>query len=278
MNTMRARRRTIFPLASTNMSRIPPDKPVPFGNRNAVASGRRRRDRLELSVAYGLILLAIWTPPPEQELLSLAALAWVLLATRLSFDGWSTLGMSSTGFLRSLWVVGAAFLLAFSAGLLASRLQTLHTPAYAALFVKRCCGYAIWAFLQEFLLLGFFLLRLLRLLPDRKTAMMAAACMFAVVHLPNPILTVLTLLWGWVSCQLFLRYRNLYTLAMAHAILGTCLAITIPGPVVHHMRVGLGYLTYPPPPQRSQKDQIVSTPAWVSAEAPTRRSWRQARP
>jgi hypothetical protein len=46
------------------------------------------------------------------------------------------------------------------------------------------------------------------------------------------------------SCLLFLRYRNLYPLALAHTILGITVAITVPGPVVHNMRVGLGYLTY----------------------------------
>jgi hypothetical protein len=220
----------------------------------------------------------IWTPQPEQKLLSLAALAWVLLATLLCFDDWSALGMSGAGFRRSLWVVGAALLLAAVAGLLAARLQTLHAPAYPALFVKRYWGYAIWAFLQQFLLLDFFLVRLLRLLPGRKAAVMATVGLFSFAHLPNPILTVLTLLWGWTCCRLFLRYRNLYTLAMAHAILGICLAVTIPGSVIHNMRVGLGYLTYRSHVQRSQKDQTVSTQAWVSAEAPTRRSWRQARP
>jgi hypothetical protein len=42
----------------------------------------------------------------------------------------------------------------------------------------------------------------------------------------------------------FLRCRNVYPLAMAHAILGITVAVTIPGPVVHNMRVGLGYLRY----------------------------------
>ena len=73
---------------------------------------------------------------------------------------------------------------------------------------------------------------------------MAAACLFSAAHLPNPLLTPVTLLWGFAACLLFLRYRNLYPLALAHAILGIAIAITIPGPVDHNMRVGLGYLTY----------------------------------
>ena len=57
----------------------------------------------------------------------------------------------------------------------------------------------------------------------------------------------MTLLWGLTACFVFLRLRNLYPLAMAHAIFGISIAITIPGPVVHNMRVGLGYFTYHQP-------------------------------
>ena len=64
-------------------------------------------------------------------------------------------------------------------------------------------------------------------------------------HLPNPILTAASFVWGLAACLLFLRYRNLYILAITHAILGITLAMTVPGPVIRNMRVGLGYLTYP---------------------------------
>jgi len=56
----------------------------------------------------------------------------------------------------------------------------------------------------------------------------------------------LSKLTPFLACLLFLRYRNLYPLAMAHAILGITIAITIPGAVDHNMRVGLGYLHYSP--------------------------------
>lgn len=250
------------------------------GSSDLRAVQRKRRDRIELSVTYVLILLAVWTPLPWQRFISLIALAWVLLVTWLSFDGWSAMGLTGTGFRRSLWVAGAAMLLAAAALLVAAKLQTLHAPATPLLFVQRYWAYSLWSCLQEFLLLDFFLLRLLRLLPSRNTAALAAMGLFVIVHLPNPILTVLTLFWGWASCRLFLRYRNLYTLAIAHAILGISIAITVPGPVIRNMRVGLGYLTYRASKftQRSQIDQTVSTQAWVIAEAPTRRFRRHARP
>jgi hypothetical protein len=53
------------------------------------------------------------------------------------------------------------------------------------------------------------------------------------------------LVWGFAACLLFLNYRNLYPLALAHAIFGIAVAVTLPRPVIRNMLVGLGYLTYP---------------------------------
>ena len=105
-------------------------------------------------------------------------------------------------------------------------------------------AYAIWSGVQQFLLQCFFLSRLLRLLPSPRIAAFSAAGLFAVAHLPNPVLAVLTIVWGSVACLIFLRYRNLYPLAMAHAVLGITIAIAVPGHVDHNMRVGLGYLNH----------------------------------
>jgi membrane protease YdiL (CAAX protease family) len=239
----------------------------------SVAAGRKGRDFIELCIGYGLILLVIWTSRPLQRLLYYVAIFVLFAILWISFEGWTAMGLRLTNLLRSLWVVGVAFLMAGAAVLLASRLHTLHVPDGPVLFLKIYIGYAVWSFAQQILLLDFFLLRLLRLLPGRKSAVMATAGIFALAHLPNPILTPLTLLWGLAACLLFLRYRNLYPLAIAHAIFGVCIAVTIPGPVSHNMRVGLGYLQYRRHGghQRSQIDHIVSTHAWVIAEAPTRR-------
>jgi membrane protease YdiL (CAAX protease family) len=234
----------------------------------------RRSDLLELWFGYGLILLAIWTPRPWQFWLDWAALAFVVVVTALSFDGWTANGLRERGFVASLWVVGAALAVAIAAVLVAVSLHTLHAPHSVALFVRRYWDYAIWAVFQQFLLLDFFLRRLQRLLLSAWSAVLATAGLFALAHVPNPVLVPVTLVWGAVACALFLRYRNVYTLGMAHAIFGICIAVTVPGQVDHNMRVGLGYLKYQPHlhrHHRNQRPQIVSTVAWVMAEAPTRR-------
>jgi membrane protease YdiL (CAAX protease family) len=180
---------------------------------------------------------------------------------------------------RSLWIIGAAAILASLALYLADREHTLHRLHGPTPLLSHAWGYLIWAVMQQFLLQIYFLLRLQRMLPGKVAPVVAAAGLFSLAHLPNPVLTPVTLVWGIAACVLFLRYRNIYALGIAHGILGLCVAVIVPEPLQHHMRVGIGYFRYhvrehrhPAADHRNQADQRVSTDAWVMAEAPTRRS------
>jgi membrane protease YdiL (CAAX protease family) len=209
-------------------------------------SGSARRDLLELSVGYGLILATIWTANPIQRVLYWLALAWIVATSWARRDGWTALGLGRKGLLRSLWVVGVALLVSAAMIFIASRTHTLHrlhgpTPIYL-----HGWGYIVWSIMQQFLLQSYFLLRFMRLLPGKLAPILAATAIFALAHLPNPILTPITLVWGAIACVLFLRYRNIYTLGLAHGIMGLCVAMTVPNSLHHHMRVGLGYLRYHP--------------------------------
>lgn len=228
------------------------------GRHNSVAAHSKWRNLIELAIAYGLILIVIWTPRPWQRLLWWVAAAAVVTITTISFDGLNAMGLRAANFSRSLWVVGAALLLAATAVILAASLHTLHLPGSPATglsrwgglpaslvsFIKTYWAYSLWAAVQQFLLQCFFLSRLLRLIPNFKFAAAAAAALFAIAHLPSPILTPITLICGLAACLIFLRYRNLYPLAITHTIFGVTIAITIPGHVDHNMRVGLSYLAY----------------------------------
>jgi hypothetical protein len=215
-----------------------------FGSGSHGAWRSRRRDLIELGVVYGMILLVIWTPRPVQRSLWMVAVGTVAAIVYFSFDGLKAMGLGRENLLRSLWVAGAALAASAVAVAISLKLHTLHVPDGPVAFVKTYWGYALWSFVQQFLMQCFFLARVKRLLPGGRSAALATAIIFALAHLPNPILTPLTLLWGFAACLLFLHDRNLYPLALAHAILGITVAITVPGPVVHNMRVGLGYLTY----------------------------------
>lgn len=254
------------------------------GKADSAAGRSKRRALIEIAIAYGLILAVIWTPRPWQKFLWWAAVAAVVVITCISWDGLEAMGLRTADFFRSLWVVGVALAIAVAAALVAARFHTLRLPGSPLLFVKTYWAYAVWSGVQQFLLQCFFLARLVRVFPRPRQAAVAAAGLFALAHLPSPILASATIVWGIASCLIFLHYRNLYPLAIAHAIFGIAIAITIPGRVDHNMRVGWGYLIYGQEHDhdhshhRSHSDQSASTVAWVTADAPTLRSRIQARP
>jgi Type II CAAX prenyl endopeptidase Rce1-like len=216
------------------------------------------RDLAELICGYGFIVLILWVPTPLQRVLSPIALIGTLAVVLLGRSGHGTqegiddaadhhpganeLGLGLRGMIPSFWILPASAALTIASVLLAKKIGTLH-PLYKGDF-KHVAGYVLWTLYQQFLLQDYFMPRLLRLLPSEASAVALAGALFAMAHLPNLALTAATLVWGVVSCALFLRYRNIYALGLAQGLLGLGFAICVPDALHHHLRVGLGYLRY----------------------------------
>jgi len=103
--------------------------------------------------------------------------------------------------------------------------------------------YVAWALIQEFMLQSFFFTRCEELFGS-SAAVWVAATLFAGAHLPSPILTTFTLVGGLFFCEMFRRYRSIYPIGIVHGMLGLTIALTMPDSLLHHMRVGIGYLRY----------------------------------
>jgi membrane protease YdiL (CAAX protease family) len=206
------------------------------------------RDSCEIAIGYALILLVVWTPNPIARVLFWIALAWFAVSTFIPRPRYSHLGLALSwkraDVVRSLLLVSSALVLAGIGIFSAIRMHTLHGLYGSSPVRSHVWGYVVWSFMQQFILQGYFMVRLLRIVPNQTKAILLAAVMFSSAHLPNPLLTVATLVWGAAACALFLRYRNLYSLGAIHAVLGLCIAFTVPNAIHHHMRVGLGYLRY----------------------------------
>ena len=115
------------------------------------------------------------------------------------------------------------------------RLWGLQHPWHAAV------AYACWAFLQEFML-QCFCLRMLRALVSRVSSLLLSGVVFAVAHLPNPSLTFVTFFAGVAFTSIYARKRNLYVVALIHAVLGLTLAVSAPDAWFHGLRVGRSFL------------------------------------
>jgi membrane protease YdiL (CAAX protease family) len=197
----------------------------------------------EVVVGYILIEAALWTEGDLRRAWSMAAGVWIISLIVYRRQSLSELGLGWTEPLHSLWVIPAAALIS-GAMLFGGRLAgTLHPYVVNRHFFPAALGYLFWALQQEFMLQSFFFNRLERALGSGKAVWIAAG-LFALAHVPNPVLVPATVLGGLVFCKLFRRYRNIYTLVVAQTILGICLAAAVPDTVHHHMRVGIGYLTF----------------------------------
>ena len=122
----------------------------------------------------------------------------VRLVHRFVLPGRKAMGCSAAGFWRSLWVVGVALIMAASA--IDAGEQPPHSAsshAAAATGSSTFGGYTVWSFRAAVPAAGLFFARLVRVLPSQPAAVITAAAIFASAHLPNPILTPLTLIWGW---------------------------------------------------------------------------------
>lgn len=199
---------------------------------------------VEALLVLGLIEAALWSEGRRRIDWGLAALAVVIAISLYRHDLWPRLGLGTRGLARSLWIVPAGVALSGSillAGHLAGTLHGLHSPR---VWYISAAGYVLWALQQQYLLQSFFYTRFESLLGDGWRAVAAAALLFAFCHIPNPVLMGTTFLMALAFCLLFRRYRNIYVLAIAHAMLGLALSAAVPEVVVRHMRVGIGYLHY----------------------------------
>ncbi|HVI05831.1 MAG TPA: CPBP family intramembrane glutamic endopeptidase, partial [Sphingomicrobium sp.] len=198
------------------------------------------RDLVEVTVVYGLILAAVWTPQGRMNsALMLAAASSVVLVAFVGRWGWREMGfVQPLAGVRSMLLAGAVLCAAIAAIGAGVRAFGAGFPLPWA----RSWRYAIWALEQEFILQSIIFLRLESLVGGRR-AVVAAAGLYALAHIPSPVLTILAFLGGLLFSDSFRRWRNLYPLGLIHAALGLTIAATLPDRWLHHMRVGIGYLT-----------------------------------
>ncbi len=99
----------------------------------------------------------------------------------------------------------------------------------------------VWGTAQQYGLLCFLYRRLLEILDSPRGATLGAATIFAVLHVPNPLLLGVTFVAGLVSCTLYRREPNVFVLGVAHAAISFVLYGALPHSITHGLHVGPGY-------------------------------------
>ena len=200
---------------------------------------------LQIAVAYALIIAAVWTPdgPLKLAWMSLAAVCILLFTASGSYSVRELgIGMPPPAGTVRILVVG----IVMAAGIhLGARLLHENLGPVRPLSWHSAWQYFVWALLQQFILQSFFYLRFESLVGSRRAVVITAA-IFAAAHIPSPVLTCATFLGGLFFCEMFRRYRNICPLGAVHALLGMMVATSFSDAILHHMHVGIGYLSFHP--------------------------------
>jgi membrane protease YdiL (CAAX protease family) len=199
---------------------------------------------LQAGIGFALIMATVWTQRITQRRLFWISAAYFLVWTLVAAwkrlrSGWKppSLKLSATLIFAAILLAAAMLVVAWAAG-------TLHGLFGTRAPLRHASSYLLWAIIQQIIQQTFFLPRFEQLTHRGLYASLIAAGLFAVAHIPNPVLTPVTFLGGLILSELYRRYRTVLPLGIAHGLVGIAIACSFPDHIQHHMRVGISYLLY----------------------------------
>ena len=173
------------------------------------------------------------------------AILLMFLSHRVRRESLRDLGFRFDTFLPALYLLavpvlligGACLLIAWTTG---SSISFLRWHPNRNLALQLAIGFA-WALAQQYVLQGFFNRRAMIVLGRGWLSVLLIAVIFALLHLPNPWIALITFIAGGIWATVYQRAPNLFALAVTHAVMTWFIVSTLPASMLGHLRVGLGY-------------------------------------
>jgi len=225
------------PLAESLASTPESDKP----QRAAVS----RRPLIELTSLILLVETIMWLVPfAPNPRLAYAGVA-LLLALFVAVSSLTDRASARDIGLRfdNLFLVlkrTAPFLAVFVLLVVAIGLE-FGTLRFGRKFFSMLIFVPLWALVQQYLLFVFIGRRLRAILGDGPRSIAITATLFSLLHLPNPVLTVVCAAGGYIWAREYQREPNLFANALTHTIASAFLANSLPGWLLKNMVVGYNY-------------------------------------
>jgi hypothetical protein len=203
------------------------------------------RDRrflwLEPAIVFLLIMLYIWLLRPGHQTWAFAVFGLIVLSHYWHGESAEDLGFRATNF-RTCFRAFLPALVFISMMLLATGmlLQTLRILDMERAIIG-FLSYCTWGLFQQYLLNAFFVNRMLPVSTSAHQAAVLGAAFFASAHTPNWFLMSVGLVTGYCCARVWIQYRNLYFLGIAHGAIGSMLYLVVPDTISHHLVVGPGW-------------------------------------